>query len=244
MDAAQEIRDAVAEVVLLRLRCTATPELAAAVLAIKRFQALRFAGTYTDLLQSGSFQSAARFFLEELYGDRDYAKRDAQFARIAGALQSLFPLQVVQTAVSLAKLHLLTERLDHAMAQAWLDHKEPELRRYVLAWRVVGQRIEREQQLREVLDMGSELARLTRTPGLRLMLKMMHKPAQAAGLASLQRFLENGFDTFGEMARTRDGVSVFLGLIRERESALIELLFNGDAVACETLLAATLGQAR
>ena len=73
---------------------------------------------------------------------RDYAERDAQFSRIAGAMQRLFPQQVVATAVALARLHALTEELDHAMGKAWLapgaDDTMPAHVRYVQAWRTVG----------------------------------------------------------------------------------------------------------
>ena len=58
--------------------------------AIKRFQAQRFQATYFDLLQSPRYQTAARFFLAELYGDKDYAERDQQFARIATRSPSFF----------------------------------------------------------------------------------------------------------------------------------------------------------
>jgi hypothetical protein len=73
---------------------------------------------------------------------------------------------------------------------------------------------------------------------------MMRGPAAAAGLSSLQRFLESGFDTFGGMARKRGGAEAFLGVIRERESRWIASLFDADLVACETELARALGQAR
>ena len=74
------------------------------------------------------------------------------------------------------------------------------------------------------------------------MLRMMRAPATAAGLGSLQRFLETGFDTFAAMARG-DGARRFLATIGQREKALIENLFDGPAVTCETQLAACLGQA-
>ena len=93
-----------------------------------------------------------------------------------------------------------------------------------------------------VLGIGQQMARLTRAAGLRTMLKMMRRPAAAAGLGALQRFLECGFDTFAAMAR-RGGAEDFLGIIQVRESALMALLFDADFVACETELARILGQA-
>lgn len=243
MEAAQQIRDAVAEVGALREAGRQRPELADAVLAVKRLQARRFAGTYADLLRGGPYAEAARFFLDELYGDKDYTERDAQFARIAGAIQRFFPADVVETAVGLAQLHALTERLDQQMAGRWLELPElAEPSRYVEAWRGVGERPSRERQLSVVLGIGDEMIRLTRAPGLRMMLRMMRAPASAAGLASLQRFLEAGFDTFAALART-NAAREFLRIVADREAALIRDLFDAPAVACGTGLARTLGQA-
>ena len=247
METAQKIRDAVAKVGLLRQASAQEPQLAVALGEVKRFQARRFAGTYADLLGGGHYAAAARFFLEELYGDKDYAERDAQFARIAGAIERFFPADVAETSVSLAQLHALTEDLDQAMARQWslpAPRDESEFARYVRAWRQVDRRNDRQAQLETVLAIGNEMARLTRMPGLRLMLKMMRGPASAAGLSSLQRFLENGFDTFAGMARRPRGAEAFLDLIRERENSLIALLFDSDFVACETELRRILGQAR
>jgi len=247
MEAAQKIRQAVGTVSSLREAGRHDPALAAAVASVKRFQAHRFAGTYSDLLASRDYAAAAGFFLDELYSDKDYEERDAQFARIAGAIERFFPADVVATSVALAQLHALTEDLDQAIARHWLERAgEPpgESARYVEAWRAVGRRQDRMSQLTTVLEIGREMARLTRMPGLRLMLKMMRGPASAAGLSSLQRFLETGFDTFAAMAKRPGGAERFLETICERETALIGMLFDTEPVACGTELARTLGQAR
>jgi hypothetical protein len=246
MQAAQRIREAVDAVSQLRDAGRDDVTLRASVIDVKRLQARRFAGTYADLLRAGPYAPASRFFLEELYSDKDYAERDAQFARIASAIERFFPAPVVQTAVALAQLHALTEQLDFALAQAWRATPQqllPEGPRYVHAWRAVDRRAERGKQLAMVLDIGEDMARLTRAPGLRLALKMMRGPASAAGLASLQRFLEAGFDTFGQLARQRGQVEAFLSIIRTRETELIATLFDAPLVACETEIARTLGQA-
>jgi hypothetical protein len=246
MESARKIRNAVAEVSLLRQAANTSPGLRAALGRVKRVQSQRFAGTYADLLAGGPYAAAARFFLDELYSDKDYADRDAQFARIAGAIERLFPAQVARTAVELAELHALTEELDQSVASVWLAQGNgnlTEARRYVVGWRSVGRRRDREAQLTVVLGIGREMARQTRTPGLRMMLKMMRAPAVAAGLGSLQRFLENGFDTFAAMAR-HGGADEFLAMIQAREAALIAMLFDADLFACEAELAGLLGKAR
>lgn len=252
MDAAQTIRDSIADVNAMRLHRRGDAALGEAVGRVKALQARRFRGTYADLMVSPSFGPATRFFLEELYSDADYTDRDQQFSRIAGTLQTVFPQPVVATAVALAVLHAQTEGLDQDMGRAWAaatpaaanDTPDAAATRYMTAWRQVGQRHAREQQLQRVLAMGTDLARLTRTPGLRMMLRMMRGPAHAAGMGALQQFLEAGFDTFGQLARQRGAVERFLQTIEQREAALIASLFDGDPVTCGTQLAVTLGQAR
>jgi hypothetical protein len=82
MNTAHTIRAAVAEVERLREESRAAPEIGLAVVRLKRFQARRFAGTYADLMVSQDYGAATRFFLDELYSERDYAERDAQFRAV------------------------------------------------------------------------------------------------------------------------------------------------------------------
>lgn len=243
MRAAQTIREAMAEVHRLRAESRCAPAVALAVERVKRLQSRRFAGSHADLLASASFGAATRFFLEELYGARDFSERDGQFARIAGAVEKLFPRDVAETATALARLHGLTESLDHALARALPGGEEDEIRAYVRAWKSVGRSEDRERQLQSVLALGGELARLTRLPGLRMMLRVMRKPAAAAGLSSLQRFLEEGFDTFAQVSGQPGGAERFLAIVAGRERQLIQVLFEADTVACETALRQILGQA-
>jgi hypothetical protein len=231
--AAARIHDAMQAVAQLRHSRAANPALQAACLDIKRLQARRFKASYDDLLLIPRYKRAAHFFLSELYGDQDYAQRDQQFARIAGTIARLFPEAVVETAAALAEVHALTETLDDQMARQWLTTQASNpAARYIACWRAVGERPARAQQLQVVLHLGRELDRLTHKRGLRSLLRMMRTPAAASGLSSLQSFLEAGFDAFAEMK----GAGEFLGLIEARESAWIDSLFDGDAVACETQL--------
>ena len=163
----------------------------------------------------------------------------------------MFPKQVVQTAVSLAELHSLTEELDVAMAQSWLSMSTTaddtvvgtvdNVDRYIAAWHTVGRRADRDAQLSGALRVGQELVILTRTPGLRMALKMMRKPATLAGLADLQHFLESGFDTFAAMGPKKpsktgqpEGPAHFLETVKKREAALINQLFDAPAQDSKT----------
>lgn len=231
MSASEAIRTAVGEVNALRAQAAQEPALRAAVAAVKAFQAARFRSTYSDLLATERFRPAVLFFLNELYSDKDYSQRDAQFVRIAGPLERLFPESVVDTAVSMAELHAITERLDAAMARSLLANgplATLESAHYAEAWQNVGHADSRQFQLATVLRVGQDLTQFTRKRGLRTLLRMMRPAARAAGLGALQSFLEAGFDTFGAMTQKGDAAQEFLGFIQQREAQLIDTLFAAD----------------
>jgi hypothetical protein len=206
-----------------RERRASLPELGLRVQALKSYQQQRFAHTYADLLATTRYGPAAGFFLEELYGPRDYSERDAQFARVVPALVRLFPQEIIDTVGTLAELHALSERLDSA-AGSHLASPQLDGPIYVRAWQATGRADERERQIGLTLDVGQSLDRLTRNPLLRHTLRMMRGPARAAGLAELQQFLETGFDTFKAMGSARE----FLATIGTRERGLARALFTAE----------------
>lgn len=206
------------------------PVLAETVVALKDYQQRRFASTYADLLSSPRYAPAARFFLDELYGPRDFSSRDAQFARVVPAMVRLFPAEIVSTVQTLADLHALSETLDTLMARR-LKGRAIDRRSYVDAWQHTGDAAQRERQIALTLVVGSSLDRLTRKPLLRGALHLMRGPARAAGLPALQEFLEVGFDTFKAMK----GASEFLSTVGSRERALAKALFSAhvDSLSVE-----------
>jgi hypothetical protein len=215
--------------------------LSTAVQAVKRLQASRFRATYADFLADPRHAAAASFFLDELYGEQDFVQRDLQFARIAGAIERLFPAAVAHLAVDLAEAHALTEALDHQMGEHWLalEGDRSGAQRYVHCWRLTGERAGRQRQLTVVLELGEQLQKLTRMKSLLIALKLMRSPAQAAGLASLQQFLESGFAAFATMGDARH----FLTAIAQREQRWIDSLFDEDFLSCQRSLAQELRRA-
>ncbi|WP_374567691.1 hypothetical protein [Ideonella sp.] len=220
-----------------RMARAAEPVWAARVRALKAYQRERFSRSHADLLAHARYGAAARFFLDDLYGPQDFAERDAQFARIVPALVRLFPSEVVTTVDALAELHALSESLDSAMARA-LPSEQIDAKAYHHAWQTVGRSGDRQRQVDLVMTLGAHLDQYTRHRLLRHSLKLMRGPARAAGLGSLQTFLERGFDTFGAM----NGATEFLALIEQRERALMQALFDTPLVTPATAGPAALGQ--
>ena len=116
------------------------------VTALKAFQQRRFSHTYADLLASPRYGAAARYFLDELYGPKDFSARDAQFARVAPKIARVFPSEVAETLAILSELHALSETLDTAMSlQLASDRIAP--RDYIAAWQGVGRPSDRNRQI-------------------------------------------------------------------------------------------------
>jgi len=207
-----------------RARRAAAPALLAKVSALKAYQQARFSHTYADLLASDRYGAASRYFLDELYGPKDFSARDDQFARVAPKIARVFPDDVAATLATLSELHALSEALDTAMAER-LEGVDIAPGRYIAAWQGVGRAADRERQIALTLSIAEQLDRITRLPLLRNALRLMRAPARAAGLGELQRSLETGFDTF----RAMDGADEFIAFIGERERALAEALFGAGA---------------
>ena len=204
-----------------RARRAADAALAARVRQVKAYQHARFQQTYADLLAQPAMRDAARFFLDELYGPKDFTERDAQFARVVPTLVRLFSTEIAQTIEALGRLHALSERLDTEMAQK-LKFLPLDAAGYAQAWRDVGQVPAREQQIGLMLQVGTALHRLVQQPLLRASLKLMRGPAAKAGLGQLQTFLETGFAAFKGLPDAQ----AFLRTIAERERAIASQLFE------------------
>jgi len=218
---AESIINLLTQVTLERRRREVVSGLHATVVAVKRYQQRRFMHTYADLLTTTRFGAASRFFLDELYGPRDFSQRDAQFVRVVPTLVRLFPSEIVHTVDMLARLHAVSETLDTEMGSR--VQAEPITRvKYKEAWQATGRRADRDLQIGLTVEIGAALDRYTRQRLLRQTLKLMRGPAKAAGLGELQRFLESGFDTFREMHGAQD----FLDIVLARESALATALFE------------------
>ena len=191
-----------------------------AVFAIKAYQSERFARSYADLLDYPRYKQATRFFLDDLYGPKEFVERDRQFARVVPSIVRLFPGGLVKTVVRLGELHALSEHLDTMMGMAILGRALNDAN-YKFAWRLACSPEGREKQIALMLHIGSDLDHFTRKPFLRQSLRLMRGPAAAAGLSDLQAFLEKGFDSFSHM----QGASEFLHLVGARERNLAATLF-------------------
>ena len=222
-EAAAQIAAHLAVVAELRRSAYADPAAKAAAMRLKAWQSDRLARTYPDLLASPRYRDAALFFLNELYGPKDFSQRDDDVERILPKLTVLLPAAALSAIAAAVELDELSENLDQAVLHAHgLDTAITETS-YAAAYRAGSERAARERQIALTQEICTAVDKLTHIPMMLTTLRLTRAPARLAGLFELQRFLESGFVTFKGMR----GADEFLAIILRRETLLMERLFTG-----------------
>ena len=235
---ATAIRHHLATARTLRQTVVLDPAAQAARCALRAWQAGRLSQTHADLLNSPRCGNAARFFLTDLYGPKDFSERDNEVERILPLLCTLLPPSGLEAIALAIEVDALTERLDAALINALKD-QTLDARTYAFAYRTSSLRAERERQLDLIGRTGRTLRRVAGTPFIGALLRMMRGPAHAAGLGELQAFLERGLAAFRAMGPEAEQ---FLATIKHRESALIERIYRGDTDPFTAPFAATFAE--
>jgi hypothetical protein len=223
-EAASQLRFYLSEVSRLRNEAQADASHRAARLVLRHWQSERLLLSYPDLLASPRFGQAARFFLEDLYGPKNFSKRDAEVARIVPALSRMLPGAALEVIARALELDLLSETLDARMTRA-LGDGAIDATLYAAAYRTSSSRAERERQIQLIGEVGRGLHGLVRLPLIGTTLALMRGPAQAAGLAELQDFLQRGYAAFKKMGEPTE----FLQTIEKRETLLLGRLFAEES---------------
>lgn len=191
---------------------------------LKAWQSGRLAATYDDLASEDRYAAATRFFLDDLYGPKDFSSRDEAMLRILPVMTRLLPESAVETAALAIELEALSEDLDHRLAAALAPGAITQ-ESYAKAYRASANRTERERQVALIDAAGRRLDEVVKKPMLGQTLKLMRSPARLAGLADLQNFLERGYNAFRDMK----GAEEFLAVVKEREGQILSRLFSGAA---------------
>lgn len=195
---------------------------------LRRWQTKRLETSFEHFLYDPQRRAAALFFLTDVYGDRDFSRRDANVAKVLPMMQRLLPGAVLGTVADGIELGAVTHALDLRMA-AELQRIAPARKTldadlYGKAYRQVGRRRLRNHQIDLISGVGVGLARAVRTPGVAMLLRLSRGPAKASGLGELQGFLERGFAAFSALG---DG-KAFVADIEKSERLVAKRLFDGD----------------
>ena len=209
----------------LRLAAAADPVRGQRRDRLRAWQAARLAKTHADLLASPQFNIAATFFLSDLYGPKDFSERDTEMEKVLPIMTTMLPVSGLRTLLLAVEVDALSERFDAEMVAVLgkrLDQDELTMDDYAAAYRQVGDRDGRELQIRLIGETGEALDALAHKTFAGAALKLMHGPAQLAGLGELHAFLERGFNAFRSLRRADE----FLETIVQRERELMVSLFT------------------
>jgi hypothetical protein len=188
---------------------------------LKRFQSQRLAQSYRDLASQPRYRAATAFFLDDIYGAKDFSARDQEMLRIVPVMSRILPASALETAALAIELEALSEELDHRLAAALPDGAIDNTS-YGKAYRESSTPEERRRQIDLIEAVGERLDALVSKPLVAQMLKLMRRPAHMAGLGDLQDFLEEGFNSF----RSMKGSDEFLATLRRREEEIASRLFS------------------
>lgn len=196
---------------------------------LRRWQAERLHRSFEHFLADDTRRPAALFFLSDVYGDRDFTRRDQDIARVLPMMRKLLPASLLGTVADAIELGALTHVLDMHMAAA-LDEIAPRRKKldaalYADAYRAVGRAGLRRRQIRLIGRVGSGFGRALRLPGVAALLAFSRGPARLAGLSELQGFLERGYAAFDALGDA-DG---FVSEIERDEARASRKLYAGEA---------------
>lgn len=171
---------------------------------LRRWQARRLEASFDRFLRDPRRRPAAQFFLNDVYNEHDFSRRDADIARVLPMMQKLLPSGLLETVADAIELGLLTQAFDLRMARTLQELAGPPRRRldarlYADAYRLAGLPRLRAYQIDLIARVGLGLGHALRLPGVATLLRLSRGPARAAGLGELQGFLERGFAAFAQL---------------------------------------------
>lgn len=197
---------------------------------LQEWQCRRLLTTHADLQAQPKFADAMQFFVDELYGPKDFSQRDKDLTRVIPKLAAVLPEKALIALDDALRLNALSFDLDTDMVTALLEQSEHEHlserdispETYAIAYRKVGRAEERKEQIDIVEKLGLQLADVVHVRGINLLIKMARKPAEIAGVLALHEFLADGFAAFKQLG----DVNAFLDPIIFRETAIMRSLLD------------------
>lgn len=203
------------------------------LVALKEWQCNRLIASHYHLWEIARFQPAITFFINELYGPKDFTDRDADIAKVVPKMEKWLPERAFHSLEIAIHLNSLSQDLDLALlAQLNALGVDPAQENalnaaaYAKAYKACNNPVERAQQLDHIEKLGNDLAKVVKIPGISMILKMAKTPAQTMGVESLQQFLEDGFNAFKKLGKVED----FIVPIISEERRIMDALFNGEDV--------------
>lgn len=193
---------------------------------LRLWQSQRLAQTYSDLSATARYRPACEFFLNELYGARDFSQRDHDMEQMYAFMQRVFPAEMIRPLQLTVELHRLTQVLDGQLLEVLVNQlgltDSLTAAMYAEAYRRCDNYVERAKQIESIYKIGLMLDEIMDQPLTGAALTLGKIPARRAGWQELTDFLDHGYKAFRHM---RGGAEFFLNTIREREKTILDKIY-------------------
>ena len=188
---------------------------------LQQWQCQRLLASHDDLWQQKRFKPAMQFFIDELYGPKDFSQRDREIARVVPKMSAILPEKALLSLESALHLNALSYQLDVEMSKR-LHHQTIDRHSYAEAYRGCDNLEQRQMQIEFIQALGNDLADVIDIRGISALLMISRKPAKLAGVLSLHEFLEAGYKAFKKLGN----VNEFIDPIVNREKQIMQDLFD------------------
>ncbi len=197
--------------------------------ALADWQSKRLAATYDDFHRQPRYRLAVEFFLNDLYGPRDFSQRDADIERVYPVMARVLSGHALDSIAQALELQALSQELDAKMVEVLANDlgvtDRIDERTYAEAFRRCGERDSRLRQIELIEQVGRTLDEVVHNPLIYGTVLAARLPAKLAGFGELQDFIERGVHAF----RAMHGADEFIAAIGERERRMLgKMLGNGD----------------
>lgn len=188
---------------------------------LQEWQCKRLLASHEPLWTQKRFNPAMQFFIDELYGPKDFTQRDQDIARVVPKMAKILPEKALVSLESAMHLNRLSFELDMDMAKA-LGDEAINRDSYAKAYRNCKNQTDRALQINYIEVLGQDLSEVVNITGISTLLKLARKPAQIAGVLALHEFLESGFHAFKKLGDVQDFIRPIVTLEREIMLALFD----------------------
>ncbi len=177
----------------------ADPALNQCLIELQDWQRRRLDACYDDLRQTARYRPACDFFLDELYGGKDFRERDRQLARVVPVMRRFLPDHLLLAVGDAMRLQAVSLEFDLDMAELVLGAEQIDQPTYARAYREHAAWDARILQIELIEGLGQVLDETVHRPMVHRLVQMMRGPAVLAGFGALQSFLKRGLDAVARM---------------------------------------------
>ncbi len=193
------------------------------LIALREWQCERLLTSHAKALETPQYVPAINFFVDELYGPKDFSQRDQDIAKVVPKMEKWLPVEALESLEVAIHLNALSQELDVTLLEH-LGEQPITSQSYAQAYAASDNAEQRKLQIDYIEQLGLDLASVVKIPGIGMILVMARTPAKLAGLETLQNFLEDGFDAFKKIGEIEDFILPMVSTERD----IMQRLFAGE----------------